>query len=77
MEFDEAVPDMGEIERQLRRLRGLLPLLLANGRDVIPQSAAARARDLLRVLELEPPVSDYFFEDASVKFARLAMKAST
>lgn len=44
---------------------------------MIPKGAAARPGDLLCALELMPPVSDYFFEDASVKFERLEMKAST
>jgi hypothetical protein len=44
---------------------------------MVTKGAAAPSGDLLSALELPAPVGDYFFEDASVKFARLEMKAST
>jgi hypothetical protein len=77
MQLDEAVPEVDEIRRQRWGIEHLLSPLLADRGDVIPQRAAARPGYLLRVLEVEAPVGDYFFEDARVKFARLAMKAST
>lgn len=77
VQFDEGVPDMREIKRQRRCLSLFLPLLAADGRDMVAQRAAPGPGYPLRALEMIPPVGDYFFEDASVKFARLAMNAST
>ena len=77
MQFYEGVPQVFEIRRQRRSLAVPLAPLLANGGDVVAQRATTRTGNRLRVLEVKSPVGGYGFEDAGIKFTRLAMKAST
>lgn len=75
VQLDKGVPHVEEVTRQLGSRAILPPHLAAHRGKVVAYRAAASHR--LGVLEVIAPVGGYSFEDASVKFALLAMKVST